>query len=293
MVFSDVTYKESLIHGTKHFPVQYYGSRLKPSVQDVPLHWHDEMEIIFIQKGAGTFHVNFETYHVRTHDILLIPKGALHEGHGHEIACDCHTIVFHQHFLASVMVDQLETNYLQPLFENLDEPVVLIESTHPHHESLMTVLTPLFQTLRNQPCGYELMTKGLLLQFLGLLYTHQLIKPNPLYSKPNKKLATLKTIITYVNMHYQEPIKIEDLATLVGYSNEHFMRFFKQEMGMKFTDYLNFIRLQNARLLLLQNEKHITDIALHCGFENLSYFCKKYKQIYFETPTQTRKSIES
>ena len=288
-VFSTVAYKETLTHGTKQLPLQYYEARLQEAVHDFPLHWHEEFELIFIKRGSGIFQINFETYHVKDSDLLIISKGALHEGVGSLMGCECQTIVFHPQFLASHTFDQLQANFLHPLVDNLKEPVVHICSAHPHHQALLTLFHPLLQLMVQKPLGYELIAKGLLLQFFGTLYQLELIKTNPLYSKSNKKFDVIKTIITYIQTHYHESLSVEDVASVVGYSNEHFIRFFKQEIGMKFTDYLNELRLRHAHRLLLQNEQTITDIALACGFENLSYFCKKYKQIYHMTPKQTQK----
>ena len=65
-----------------------------------------------------------------------------------------------------------------------------------------------------------------------------------------KSLEKMKTILKYVEEHYSEHITIDDMAALTYYSKSHFMKFFKQQMGTGFIEYLNDYRLTMAERLL-------------------------------------------
>ena len=67
-------------------------------------------------------------------------------------------------------------------------------------------------------------------------------------------------------------ISIDEISSVSGFSASHFMRFFKSAMGTSFTSYLSSYRLSMAARLLLLTNNSILDIALSCGYENLSYF---------------------
>ena len=81
---------------------------------------------------------------------------------------------------------------------------------------------------------------------------------------------------------------IAEMADLAGFSESHFMKFFKNTMGVPFTSYLNSYRLTMAGRLLLQSDDTILSIATEVGFDNLSYFNRAFKKQYGMTPSAYR-----
>jgi AraC-like DNA-binding protein len=92
-----------------------------------------------------------------------------------------------------------------------------------------------------------------------------------------------------VENHYGEKISIHDIAQIAGFSDSHFMRYFKETMGTSFVDYLKEYRLTMAARLLLSSDSSILAIASEVGFDNLSYFNRSFKKQYKVTPSQYRR----
>ena len=67
------------------------------------------------------------------------------------------------------------------------------------------------------------------------------------------------------------------------------MKFFKESMGMSFINYLNDYRLETAANKLRATDDNILEIAIACGFNNLSYFNRSFKKKYKITPGKYRK----
>lgn len=86
-----------------------------------------------------------------------------------------------------------------------------------------------------------------------------------------------------------QKITIGDIAAAVGFSESHFMRYFKETMGTSFVEYLRDYRLTIASRLLASSDSSILNIAAETGFENLSYFNRVFKEKYKMTPRQFRK----
>ena len=84
-------------------------------------------------------------------------------------------------------------------------------------------------------------------------------------------------------------IMIADVAELLDFSESHFMRYFKENMGTSFIDYLKEYRLTMAARLLLASDASILTIAEEVGFDNLSYFNRAFKTHYGITPSKYRK----
>lgn len=101
------------------------------------------------------------------------------------------------------------------------------------------------------------------------------------------------TAIAYMNSNYAEKITNEVLAQLVNRSPGHFSKVFKTITGTTPIEFLNTIRIQKARNMLLNSTKNITEIALECGFNTSSYFSSCFLEKYSMTPSSYRQNFQT
>jgi transcriptional regulator GlxA family with amidase domain len=92
----------------------------------------------------------------------------------------------------------------------------------------------------------------------------------------------------YINDNYAKPLKLADLADLVGMSSVAFSRFFRQRTGRTLSDYIIDIRLGYAARMLVDSTKNISEICYECGFNNLSNFNRTFKEKRKYTPRDFR-----
>jgi AraC family transcriptional regulator len=99
----------------------------------------------------------------------------------------------------------------------------------------------------------------------------------------------LQQVLDYIHDHLDRDIKLEDLAQLLGMSQFHFSRVFKQSIGISPYQYLLKQRVERAKQLLKQREERsILDIALACGFNSHSHLSKQFRQLTGMTPKAYR-----
>ena len=96
--------------------------------------------------------------------------------------------------------------------------------------------------------------------------------------------------VQYINTHYSERLTLEEMARRVYLSPAYFSRVFKQEIGEPFTAYLNRVRIDRSKELLLHKNIRLTDIALMVGFEDQSYFTKVFKKLEGTPPLRYRET---
>ena len=82
-----------------------------------------------------------------------------------------------------------------------------------------------------------------------------------------------------------EEITIDDLSQFAGYSRAHLSRQFKKATGLSIVEYINYIRCTNAHTMLVGENKTVSEVALECGFSNMSYFSKIYKRVIGKLPS--------
>ena len=94
----------------------------------------------------------------------------------------------------------------------------------------------------------------------------------------------LKEVLSYIDAHYMEELTISGLAGICFFSEYYFMRFFKKYMGMSCVQYIKNVRLERAADQFENGETNTLEVALACGFSNLSYFHREFKKKYGMTP---------
>ena len=82
--------------------------------------------------------------------------------------------------------------------------------------------------------------------------------------------------------------RVSRAAALVGMSRPQFMKTFKKVAGMTLVAYLNHVRLAHALRLLRETSHTIADIACLTGFADQSYFDKRFKRAFGQTPREFR-----
>ena len=103
----------------------------------------------------------------------------------------------------------------------------------------------------------------------------------------HKHQKRLQEIFAYVEHHYHEDVDMKKVAGIAHLSIPSFCNYFKKIMHCTFTDFLNKYRIQKASMLL-QQDKTVTEVCYECGFNNVSYFNKVFKDITHQTPSAFR-----
>lgn len=105
-----------------------------------------------------------------------------------------------------------------------------------------------------------------------------------------KNVDVLHKAVHYMRQNCLKKISVEDVAKIVYLSPTYFSKVFKNEMGCSFNTYLNQLRIEKSKPLLLQDSIRLADIAVMVGFEDQSYFTKVFKRIIGTSPKYFRKS---
>lgn len=285
-------YQEKKEHGDSKFPYITYPCSIPLDFSRVPLHWHEEMEIIYIKKGKGIVSIDFTTYHVNEGDILIIVPGQLH-GIEQEIGetMEYENIIFQLSMLTYRQGDTCTDDYFKPMLHHQIIPPSYIHPQLDFYKEVALCLDRSDQLCDLRPAAYEISVKSQLFQLFFILFSHASKQEAP--RKNSKTLEKTKLILKYIETNYTNKITIKEMAETCGFSQSHFMKFFKTTVGIPFTSYLNNYRLTMASRLLLSSSSSILEIAIETGFDNLSYFNRTFKQTFGMTPREFRNKEQS
>jgi len=98
-------------------------------------------------------------------------------------------------------------------------------------------------------------------------------------------------IVQYINHNYKDNMKLESIAPLFGYNSSYLGKIFNQRMGENFNSYVDHVRINHSKKLLLQKNLKIYEIAEKVGYNNVDYFHKKFKKYTGESPAEFRKKL--
>ena len=97
----------------------------------------------------------------------------------------------------------------------------------------------------------------------------------------------------YIEQHKMEPLSLAAVARASGASVFHFCKVFKKSTGLKFTDYVARVRLEDAKTQLLNPSKRISEVAYDVGFQSLTQFNRMFKRVFGQSPTEFRAHLHS
>ncbi len=286
-------YHEIFSHEDPNFPYNTYPCSIPLDFLQVPLHWHDEIEFIYIKKGSGIVTVNFEEYEVNAGSIILIIPGQLHSIRQLDnCTMEYENIIFHPDILISKTVDSCNTDFLLPLLSGKIEVPTIYKPETAFYDKIVSCIDANDKIRETFPQGYPLFLKGQL--FILFYFLIEKCSITAAQEQKNKReYKHLKLILKYIENNYMYKITIADIAQKVQFSQSHFMKYFKKNMGTSFVDYLNDYRLTMAARLLRSSEASVLAISQEVGFENLSHFNRMFKKKYNMTPSAYRKQTST
>lgn len=289
-------YQEEKQHTPENFPYNTYLCTIPMDFPAVSLHWHNEAELIVIQKGEGLVRVDFRQYTVKAGDIVFVFPGQLHSiAQKSSAIMEYENILFQPGLLLSPEEDPCCTGFLAALFANGCRMGAVCDRSWPAYPAVSALLRQIDALCDSKPCGYQVAVKGLLFQLFYQLITERTQLPG----KEKQSQERLKSALRYVAEHYAEPISVPEIAAYCYYSPSYFMKAFKRATGMPFVQYLKHYRLEKAAALLRETNRTILEIAMETGFDNLSYFTRSFKEKYgispgkFRTPPKTEAETAS
>lgn len=255
---------------------------------DVPIlnHWHDELEVVYITRGACMHHIDGRSYKSKSGSVIVTNCSSVH----------------------SIIPDKLEgyDNKLNAIVLQIDrkflnENILGFEYLY-FTNNLIDERSEIKQTLLEIHKYYHQATKGendiLYIKSLLFKLLYFLLEENPRIQseievlKVDKNICRIKEVINYIEANYQLKLRQEEVAKRFFFTPEYFSRYFKSNTGMTFTEYLTKYRLIQAVDELIKTDNSITNIAMNNGFSDDRRFIICFKRNYNTTPLQYRKNYK-
>ena len=276
--------KENKPHGTRGYPYDQYFIHGSRHAFQIPVHWHEEVEIIYVLKGRLNIMIGEKQYIGKEGSIFFVNPRELHLMGTSDLSVEYHTLLFPMEFISFQSMDDLELKLLQPLRSNQ-----LLMSNAVANDCLADQISILLDELielnsQHHP-SKQLRTRILLLQILLSLYENNtMLMPNT-----GGNADVQKSMLAYIEKHYTEKLTLAMMAEEFHLSEKYLSRYFKEHFHLPFSNYVMHLRLTLARQLLEATDLPVTEVALRSGFPSVSYFIRSFKNTYKTSPLKYRK----
>ena len=253
----------------------------------MPWHFHPEYELTHIIAGRGMRHVGDSMERFEPGDLVLLGKNLPHywwQDAG-DVPGRSVVLQFAETVPGASLWDLPECRQVRGLLDRAQQGIVF-PLEHRSRDSIailqgmkelqgwrrVRALLDLLGTLAESPDGRLLASKGF---------------------SPSLKVedgSRMKAVCAYVNAAFTESISHAKAARLAGLSPSAFSRFFHRRAGKTFEAYVNEIRIGHACRFLDDEDSSITEIAFRAGFNNLSNFHRRFRQITGMAPRAYRQA---
>jgi AraC-like DNA-binding protein/mannose-6-phosphate isomerase-like protein (cupin superfamily) len=271
----------------RDFPVKITRNERLESGPVFESHWHDQFQLLYFEQGEALIHCNSHPYEVKPGDLVIINSNEIHYGETR-----CQHLVYYivkvdLNFLLSSHVDFCQTKYISPLLQGQ----IRFQNHITQDDQLAEQVQQIVKEYTHQDTGCELAIKARIYQILVLLLRHyqQERFHKNMHERQPKNLHQLRTVLEYVDQHYNETISLSQLASLSNMSSQHFCRIFKSITGKRPVDYINYLRINKAVTLLSKSDFNISEIAMAVGIDDSNYFSRLFKKYQKTSPSAIRK----
>lgn len=272
------------------FPFWHQPRRLSNYYQNqVPLHWHPDLELIVVLKGSMYYQADLETFLLEPGQGILVNSNILH-GASQRPGTDCDYLAYRvagELFCGNSLAARQK--YLQPLLYNPSFPFLVLDSQISWHEELLELLHKISHCSFSRPDCWILEIHLLLQQFWLILYRNQMKTLQAEEEHPLPGRIALYKALEYIQENYASPISLEQLANACQCSRASCCRIFTRVLHQSPMEYLRDYRLRQSLPLLTTTTLSVTEIAFKCGFNSSSYYTETFHRSMGCTPLQYRK----
>lgn len=251
-------------------------------------HWHDFMEISYVTRGTGRYEIEGKVFPVRAGDIVIINNVERHRVTYDPVNPLFETVIhFAPRLIWSPDKGSFDHRYLTLFdyegasFSNIPR---LAEGTR---KAVARLVADMKREYLERPPGYELMIKAKLLAVIAHLIRESGVREEPDAeggAARRRDIARLERILSFIQEHAAGRLGLADVSARFSMNPSYFSDYFHRNLGIRFSEHLAQIRVQEAVRLLNEGRMSSMEIALACGFGTAASYYRAFRRVTSMNP---------
>jgi len=245
---------------------------------DSSCNWHENIEIIVIERGEGKIRYGSREINISAGDIIIVNSETLHRLYS-EFGMDCSYMLVDEEFCAKNGLITRDRRFMY-FFRSGETMRLFLEAADAYDRYMRD---------GNEENGLKAAKARLAVLALLIDVCENHSEAGTVREKAERASDEyVKKAISYVREHYSEPVTLETLALVCGITKHYLAREFRRYTGETAVTYLNILRCKNAEVCMAEGMS-VTDAAYECGFESASYFSRTYRKLMGIPPSKYKR----
>ncbi|MFJ7638423.1 AraC family transcriptional regulator [Peribacillus sp. NPDC097225] len=274
----------------KLFPFEIVYKDTKNPQNELPNHFHEWYEIVYVYKGSGTFFIDQSIQYMSEGDLFILPGSIIHHATPDKDNPITSTAIFFDPLLIS------HRNFWEPfsLLQIFEECVKSKSFKYSLEPQQREVVMNYLEQLHNESIENKLgAAQAMIIQLQSmLLYLSRTKLENTIAGNEGENALPiwLKHVLNYIEGNFnKQSVDLYTLSTYAQISPEHLSRVFKQMTGMNISEYITTKKILYAKEQLLHTNDTVETVAKESGFNSMPHFHRTFKKFYGMTPANYRK----
>ncbi len=282
----DSNLREIAEHKTDDIPCAVYIDKYFNS--SYHWHWHDEIEVTVVTEGAVEAWIGSERYILNKNDGIFINSGVVHKyGSGiKNINCIMPNIVFSPAFICGHEGSMFK-KYIAPVINSAGLSHRIFRADNESDKPFLEQINSALNAAENKEWGYEFSLRENLSAMFMMLYPFSGSDSSNMF---NIDTYRIRTMMDYIKKNFCTRITLADIALSAGIGVRECKRCFEKTLRTTPVQYLNELRIDHAKKMLLETTEEISAVCEKCGFNDQSYFTKVFRSYTGVPPLKFRQS---
>ncbi len=241
-------------------------------------HFHPEIEICYTRKSIGRRFTGNQITDYEEDDLVMFGSNLPH-GFTTDMYCSQVVIQMTEDFMGQVFIEKPELHAVKNLFARAKQG---LEFNGNIKNQAINIIDKLLISKKGIPQLLQL------LELLHVLADAKNVKAicSEEYSLDlnENQLGRIKVVYGHVMKNFKEEVSIKEIADKLNISEAAFYKFIKKQTKKTYTQIINEFRINHASKLLMTSDKPISQICFESGYNNISYFNRKFKEVLKQTP---------
>ncbi|MBB6735699.1 helix-turn-helix domain-containing protein [Cohnella zeiphila] len=252
-------------------------------------HYHKEVEFLLIFSGEMTVFCPDETFVLRAGDVAVLGSREPHTTvyTGAELRYCVLQVDLEQYWDQSTLSSM---KHFAEVLRPLSALNYVYQSDAAVREETAKAIREIYREMNERQIGYELAISSRIKAMLLLLLRHD--RQRHLHYDDNDLLGRMQPALDYIEENLGGKVSVAELSKRLNFSYTYFIKQFKRIIGMSFTDFVTYKRIQKAEQLLLTKDLSIAEVAEAVGMNNIGHFYRMFHRYNDCTPKQFKERLK-
>ncbi|ODM28037.1 hypothetical protein A7W90_03385 [Clostridium sp. Bc-iso-3] len=252
-------------------------------------HVHEKYEIYYLLSGERYYFIKDQVFRIKKGHLVFINQGEMHKTTDADLPDHKRMLVYFE----KRFIETLNGSVSALLDFMAQKKYSVMELSLRDQNYIENIFREMTEEIIKKPTGFEVQLQGLLMKLLVFISRHVDEHNEKEYFSNCPKHEKIADIVKFINTNYSEQLSVGEIAERFYISQYYLCRTFKEITGYTIVQYINTVRVKEAKKLLSHDNLKMIQVAEKTGFGSIAQFNRVFREIVGCSPLNYRKSLDN